>query len=158
MGWVRAMVPGIVGLILSAGCGGGGDDDAPAAAPPVTTTTSIEQPPSTPAPVDPAECRTASESDANAIDLSMTEVASTVDQAFTATAGPYRYVSANLYDRDGALVPGPSVWAFRGQVLYAVSDNAAAHSVFYPPDRPAIEAWADDQVAVSLQTCVEEAT
>ena len=144
---------GVLGIV---GCGGD-DDDGASAAPPETTTTT-EQPPSTPVPVDPGACRAASEGDVNAIDLSMTQLATTVDQAFTATEGQYRYVAGNLYEPDGALIPGASVWAFDGDVLFAVSDNAATHSVFYPPDRPAITNWADGQAVAALQVCVAEAT
>ena len=157
--WARVMVGlGVVALGLTAGAcslggggGGGGGGRGEAAEPPPTTTTTTAPPPATPPQVPPSECRPAAEDDLTKIHLSMTIFDSHLEQAVTATVGDYRYVAGNLVD-DGAVVPGPSVWAFDGEVLYAVSPNAAEFSSFFPNRDPLVNA--DEDAVAALLACV----
>lgn len=134
------------------GCGGGGDDDEGVAPePPPTSASTTVAPPVTPQQVPASACRAAAEDDLNDIALSMTVFDSHLEQAVTATVGDYRYVAGNLID-DGAVVPGPSVWAFDGAVLYAVSPNAAEYSSFFPNRDPLVDA--DDATVAALLACI----
>jgi len=143
---------GVVALVAGvSGCGGGDDDEDAAPEPPPTSTSSTVPPPVTPEQVPASACRAAAEDDLDDIALSMTVFDSFVDQGVTATFGSYRYVAGNLID-DGAVVPGPSVWAFDGEVLYAVSENAAEYSSFFPNRDPLVDA--DDATVAALVACV----
>jgi hypothetical protein len=155
MGRAIMVAAAAVLLVLTAACGGGDDDEADD--PPVTTTTTAVATLPTPPPVPASECRPADESDVTSIDLSMTKVNSTIDEAYTATDGPYRYIDANIYEADGMRLPGPAMWVFDGDALYALSDSALAHSDTLPEGRT-LGLSPFDEAPIALQDCVIVAT
>jgi hypothetical protein len=149
---VRLGVVALAAMTMTAACGGdGGDDEDRGAAAEPPPTTGTVPPPVTPPQVPPSRCQPAAEDDLDDIALSMTIFDSHLEQAVTATVGDYRYVAGNLVD-DGAVVPGPSVWAFDGEVLYAVSPNAAEFSSFFPNRDPLVDA--DTATVDALLACV----
>jgi hypothetical protein len=148
---VMVMLGAVALVAVLSGCGGGDDDEDAAPEPPPTPTSTTVAPPVTPEQVPTSACRPAAEDDIDAIALSMTVFDSHLEQGVTATVGGYRYVAGNLVD-DGAVVPGPSVWAFDGEVLYAVSPNAAEFSSFFPNRDPLVDA--DEATVTALLGCV----
>jgi len=142
-------------LVLTAACGGDDDDESDGPRPTTTSTEPVTLP--TLPPVPASECRPADQSDVNTVLLSMTNVNSTVAEAFTATQGQFRYIDANIYDTDGDRDPNPGVWVFDGPALFAVSDSAAAHSDALPDGRT-LGLAAADPVPSALMACVTAAT
>jgi hypothetical protein len=133
-----------VALIAALGACSSDDDDTGAAQETAAPTAAESTAPSAEPGGLPASCTPAADADVQAITAGLEAGAVRLGEAFTATQGPYRYVTANVYDAADGRLSSADTWALDAAGVYAVSSSANDYSAF--PDAGDVLASADVSV------------